>query len=203
MRRIVAFSEMFCIAKSESACWHRVSSHRLHRCLRILRTGLVLRGLILGCALAQAPQAAPPAEPASAAVEAQWVTVPAVRGRLHAADIGLVINAADPYSVAVGEYYIERRGLRPDQVLRIHLPVKPVLSAAEFEPLASAIAAHFGRRTQALALAWSRAIRSPARWRWASTATCAIEAAQRRSHHAMPIRHRHSHGATSACGCRC
>lgn len=131
------------------------------------RAVLVVPMLSLAAAYAQAPAAGPPAAPALAAsaaapvsaamtVAAQWVAVPAVRGRLHAADIGLVINSADPYSEAVGEYYIERRGLRPDQVLRIELPLKPVLSAAEFEPLSSAIAAHFGKHTQALALAWTQ-----------------------------------------------
>jgi hypothetical protein len=39
--------------------------------------------------------------------------------RLTARDLGLVINTADPYSVAVGEYYAQRRGIPAEQVLRI------------------------------------------------------------------------------------
>jgi uncharacterized protein (TIGR03790 family) len=102
----------------------------------------------LGSALAQ--EAPAPAAAASAA----WVPVPRVLGRLAARDIGLVINSDDPYSETVGEYYAKRRGLRPHQVLRVHLPVRPVLNAQEFEQLRKQIDEHFGADTQALALAW-------------------------------------------------
>jgi uncharacterized protein (TIGR03790 family) len=80
--------------------------------------------------------------------------VPRARGRLRAADIGLVINIADPYSQAVGSYYMQRRQLRPEQVLRVQLPVRDVLEPEEFEALRASIQAHFGAETQALALAW-------------------------------------------------
>jgi len=86
---------------------------------------------------------------------AQSAGVAHVSGRLHAADIGLVINAADPDSVAVGEYYARARGLAPAQVLRVTLPRKPVLSVEEFEGLREAVERHFGPATQALALAWT------------------------------------------------
>ena len=97
----------------------------------------------------------------------QWMAVPRVFGRLQADDLGLVINTADPYSVEVGEYYIRARGLKPQQVLRVNLPVaagtestpsrpKSVLSREEFDALSRRISGHFGPRTQALALAWSR-----------------------------------------------
>ncbi len=90
-----------------------------------------------------------PAPPA-----ARWVLVPRVTGRLRAADIGLVINTADPYSVAVGEHYIRRRGLAEQQVLRLQLPTTPVLTVVEFAQLLAQINNHFGPTTQALALAW-------------------------------------------------
>jgi uncharacterized protein (TIGR03790 family) len=82
------------------------------------------------------------------------LAVPRLAGRLQAADLGLVINTADPYSVAVGEYYIQRRGLTPSQVLRVQLPVVPMLTPEQFEPLRQRIDARFGRNIQALALAW-------------------------------------------------
>ncbi len=109
---------------------------------------------------APAPASAAEAASAPAPVAAnppprEWAVVPALRGRLRAADIGLVINSADPYSVAVGEHYIKRRRLRRHQVLRVELPLKAVLTADEFALLDSRIRAHFGARTQALALAWS------------------------------------------------
>lgn len=84
-----------------------------------------------------------------------WMNVPRISGRLRAADIGLVINTADPYSVAVGEHYIAARGLARKQVLRLELPLRGRLQRDEFEHLRVAVAAHFGAATQALALAWT------------------------------------------------
>ena len=80
--------------------------------------------------------------------------MPRVAGRLHAPDIGLVINSADPYSVAVGAYYAQRRGLKPAQVLHVELPLKARLTELEFEALNQRIQSHFGADIQALALAW-------------------------------------------------
>ncbi|HEY0858486.1 MAG TPA: TIGR03790 family protein [Albitalea sp.] len=83
------------------------------------------------------------------------VAVPRIGGRLTSKDLGLVINTADPYSVAVGEFYVRARKLARAQVLRIELPVKASLTPEEFEALKTAIDTHFGPRTQALALAWT------------------------------------------------
>lgn len=106
---------------------------------------------------ASAPDgAAPPASgPVLSVPPRRWIAVPRLRGRLTAADIGLVVNTADPYSVAVAAHYIAARGLRPEQVLRLELPRQATLSVPEFERLRTAIEAHFGPRTQALALAWA------------------------------------------------
>jgi uncharacterized protein (TIGR03790 family) len=101
------------------------------------------------------PPASAATLPASAAASApQWLSVPRSRGRLRAPDIGLVINTADPYSVAVGAYYVQQRKLQPQQVLRVELPLRGTLSPEEFEALRGSIQAHFGAGTQALALAW-------------------------------------------------
>lgn len=80
---------------------------------------------------------------------------PQLPSRLTAADIGLVINSADPASVQVGEHYMAVRKLKATQVLRVELPLRPGLTRDEFERFAAAITAHFGRETQALALAWT------------------------------------------------
>ncbi len=85
-----------------------------------------------------------------------WIAVPRSTGRLTRAELGLVINTADPYSVAVGAFYAQARKLAPEQVLRVALPVRPALTPGEFDALASAIAARFGAETQALALAWTQ-----------------------------------------------
>ncbi len=84
----------------------------------------------------------------------RWASAPRLAGRLRAADIGLLINTADPYSVAVGEHYIRRRGLRQSQVLRLQMPTNPGLTRTEFAQLQARISSHFGPATQALALAW-------------------------------------------------
>lgn len=75
--------------------------------------------------------------------------------RLRAADLGVVINTSDPYSVDVGAYYVQRRQLKPEQVLRVELPRRAVLSVAEFEQLRDQIQRAFGDRVQALALVWT------------------------------------------------
>ena len=74
----------------------------------------------------------------------RWLQVPRVQGHMTAADLGVVINTADPYSVAVGKYYVQRRGIPPEQVLRVDLPVRPALSVAEFGVLYAQIRDHMG-----------------------------------------------------------
>ena len=119
----------FCIAEMWTAC-----RKRLGRCLGV--------AVLLVTAL---PALADPT----------WMPIPPVRSRLHAADIGLVINSADPASLQVGEHYIAVRKLAPSQVLRLDVPLKATLTREEFERLGAAISARFGRATQALALAWT------------------------------------------------
>jgi uncharacterized protein (TIGR03790 family) len=105
---------------------------------------------------------APPLPPSAAfgsrarpAMIPRWISVPRAVGRLTPKDLGLVVNTADPYSVEVGEFYAASRRLTPEQVLRVELPVKAVLTPEEFRSLQGQIAGHFGAATQALALAWT------------------------------------------------
>jgi uncharacterized protein (TIGR03790 family) len=93
---------------------------------------------------------------ASAAQRPRWMPVPKVMGRLTARDIGLVINTADPYSVEVGAFYAAARRLAPEQILRVELPVTATLGRSDFDRLVQQIGTHFGKATQALALAWTR-----------------------------------------------
>ena len=60
---------------------------------------------------------------AQKAPERQGFSVPRVAGRITAAEVGLVINTADPYSVEVGEYYAAQRGIPPEHIVRVELPV--------------------------------------------------------------------------------
>ena len=104
------------------------------------------------------PAAGAPHSPSAAVPVPARVNVPRLTGRLRAAQLGLVINTADPYSVAVGQHYQQQRGLAPGQVLSLSLPLRGRLSVAEFEALREAIHQHFGppgkTSIQALALAW-------------------------------------------------
>ena len=111
--------------------------------------GLVLALAFAPSAIGQGPTASLAATPAPgrAAFAPQLP-------RLHASQIGLVINTADPYSVKVGEYYALKRGLSPAQVLHVELPLRAGLTVTEFEALRRAIADRFGSGIQALALAW-------------------------------------------------
>ncbi len=65
-----------------------------------------------------------------------------------------MINVDDPYSVAIGAYYRVRRGLAPEQVLELSLPLQSHLGPEAFDALRRRIDSHFGGRVQALALAW-------------------------------------------------
>jgi uncharacterized protein (TIGR03790 family) len=82
------------------------------------------------------------------------VAVPRVTGRLHAPQLGVIVNEDDPYSVAVGLHYQRQRHLSDAQILRVHLPLKPRLEPQELESLRERIQAHFGSDIQALALVW-------------------------------------------------
>jgi uncharacterized protein (TIGR03790 family) len=86
--------------------------------------------------------------------EARWMRAPRLYGRLTAAELGLVINTADPYSVAVGEYYAKRRGIPPKQVLRVQLPLRPSLTREEFAALDQTIRSQMPENVNGLTLAW-------------------------------------------------
>jgi len=105
-------------------------------------------------AAATAPRAAAAAPVGPTLPPARWHRSPRIAGRLTAKDVAVVINTLDPYSVAVGEYYAQARGLSARQVLRLALPVKPTLTPEEFEVFQATLTAELGPDIQALALAW-------------------------------------------------
>ena len=144
---IVALFGQFCIAEHQIACRYGL------RIVVLLGLGGVVTSLLHAQGL-PAPSSASAAQAVVAASAPQWSSVPRARGRLRAGDIGLIINSADPYSVAVGSHYAQRRQLQPEQVLHVELPMRSTLKPEEFEALRARIQAHFGPATQALALAW-------------------------------------------------
>ena len=102
--------------------------------------------LLLACAgIAQA------ADPVA---EARWGRMPKLYGRITANELGLVINTADPYSVAIGEYYARRRGIPEGQILRVQLPVRASLTRDEFTALDQTIRSQMPEHVHGLALAW-------------------------------------------------
>lgn len=89
-------------------------------------------------------------------LEPPRVLPPSPGPRLSARDLGLVINLADPDSVALGAHYAARRGIAPARVLRVRLPRVPALSREEFEAFKAEVDRAFGPDVQALALAWTQ-----------------------------------------------
>ncbi len=80
--------------------------------------------------------------------------MPKLYGRITANELGLVINTADPYSVAVGEYYAKRRGIPAAQVVRVQLPQRTSLTREEFTALDQTIRSQMPEHVNGLALAW-------------------------------------------------
>lgn len=101
--------------------------------------------LVAAAGLAQAADLAP---------ESRWGRLPHLYGRITAAELGLVINTADPYSVAVGEHYARRRGIPAENILRVELPLRASLSREEFGALDRAIRERMPEGVNGLALAW-------------------------------------------------
>ncbi len=105
-----------------------------HQPVIALVVAIVASGLVLP-ARAAVPQLPPPA--------------------LSATELGLIINADDPLSVQVGDYYRQRRSIPPQNVVRIHMPRTPVLSVEEFARVKREIDMLLPASVQALALAWT------------------------------------------------
>jgi uncharacterized protein (TIGR03790 family) len=104
----------------------------------------------------QGPACAQAAGQVASQAVSPFISVPRIAGRLLAADMGLVINTDDPYSVAVGEYYAQRRGIPAQQIVRVSLPLRNTLKVAELDALAAQIRAALPANVQAMALAWTR-----------------------------------------------
>src|SRR4051812_23827346 len=83
----------------------------------------------------------------------------ALAGAAYALDhrqLALVVNTADPLSVAIGEYYAERRAIGFQNVIRVSFPPgREALTREEFEKLKRVVAARTLPRVQAYALAWA------------------------------------------------
>ena len=73
---------------------------------------------------------------------------------LTASEIAVVVNAADPQSVAVGAAYAAQRGVPASQVVTLTFPAAPNLPRAAFAPLKAQLDAALPASVQALVLTW-------------------------------------------------
>jgi len=75
---------------------------------------------------------------------------------LQAGQLAIVINDADPHSVAVGAYYRQRRNIPPANVVHVSIPGKPhALDPARFTLLKQQIDAGLGPDVQAVLMIWT------------------------------------------------
>jgi uncharacterized protein (TIGR03790 family) len=74
---------------------------------------------------------------------------------LVAAQMGLIINDDDPYSVAIGEYYRVKRGIPAANIVHVKIPVQASLTLAQFKPLKQKIDQTLPPYVQAIAVAWT------------------------------------------------
>jgi len=79
---------------------------------------------------------------------------------LGASELAVVINTADPLSVAIGDYYAQARHIDSANVVRVRFdPRRDELPAGEFTELKAAIERRLNSRVQAYALTWARPYR--------------------------------------------
>ncbi|MEE9494673.1 MAG: TIGR03790 family protein [Gammaproteobacteria bacterium] len=76
--------------------------------------------------------------------------------RIHADELGLIINTLDPVSVETGRYYQLKRQIPDKNILRIQIPERTGnLSLASFKKIQAQVNNTFGADIQALALTWA------------------------------------------------
>jgi uncharacterized protein (TIGR03790 family) len=79
---------------------------------------------------------------------------------LDARDLGVVINTADPLSVAIGEYYAQARHIPAANIGRVHFGYhRAVLPSEEFAAIMGSVNAQLPSSIQAYALTWARPYR--------------------------------------------
>lgn len=75
---------------------------------------------------------------------------------LPAQSLAVVINEADPASVETGEYYALRRGISPQNVIRVSFPPgQPVMGLDDFQRVQEVLRHAVPAEVQAYALAWT------------------------------------------------
>jgi len=73
--------------------------------------------------------------------------------------LALVVNTQDPLSVAIGEYYAEKRAIHFQNVVRVAFSPKSSLSREEFKSVHEEVIRQLRPHVQALAIAWTEPYR--------------------------------------------
>ncbi len=97
------------------------------------------------------------ADSAAASSSAPDIRIPPTR--LQASQLGVVVNSNDPQSIAIGDYYILKRKIPRDNLIRVALPVRPAIDRDEFRKLQLALKKNTPASVQAYALAWTKPYR--------------------------------------------
>lgn len=81
------------------------------------------------------------------------------RSSIEAAELGVLVNDADPQSMAVADAYVAARGIPEANVVHLNLPLGAVLGQAEFATAKAQVDAELGDDVQALAITWTQPYR--------------------------------------------
>ena len=81
------------------------------------------------------------------------------RASIEADELGVLVNDADPQSMAVAAAYIAARAIPEANVVHLNLPVGPVLGEVDFSAAKAQVDAELGDDVQALAITWTHPYR--------------------------------------------
>jgi len=74
-------------------------------------------------------------------------------------ELGVLVNTADPQSVAIAEAYVGARGIPEANVVELEVPAGAMLSEEQFAPLKEAVDSALGEEIQGLAITWTQPFR--------------------------------------------
>ena len=113
----------------------------------------VIAAALIGTVTAALAQGGPSVAARSEAAILQLLLPPI---GLHAQDLALIVNDADPASVEVGGYYASHRGIADEHVIHVSFPAGQVsMSATDFERVQAVLRAKVPAAVQAYTLAWT------------------------------------------------
>ncbi len=79
---------------------------------------------------------------------------------LTPAQLAVIINTADPLSIAIGDYYARQRRIPPANVIRVSFsPLRDEIPANEFAKIRASVESRAAAQIQAYALTWARPYR--------------------------------------------